>query len=216
MRRLRTEYVDLFWLHVWDVVTPAEEVLQTLGDLVRAGRIRYFGLSNVPAWYVAKMATLAGVHGVPAPIALQLEYSLTERAIEHEHLPAAREFGLGVLPWSPLAGGFLAGKYRREDFAGVEKRAAPELPTATDNDSNAASSDDGRLSGSNPFGRLEIHRSQLAGPRRPAKPGGRNRTSAGSGGLGLGVLSAGYLVGPDRREPAGAARRQHRVPRRQA
>lgn len=128
LRRLQTEYIDLYWLHHWDQVTPVEEVLQTLGDLVRAGRIRYFGFSNVPAWYAAQAATLAQVHGVPGPIALQLEYSLAERGIEREHLGAARQFGLGVTPWSPLAGGFLTGKYSREDRSG------------------------GRLGGPNPFG----------------------------------------------------------------
>ena len=131
LRRLKTDYVDLFWMHVWDAVTPADEVLQTLGDLVRAGKIRYFGLSNVPAWYAAQMATLARTHGVPAPIALQLQYSLAERSIEHEHVPAAREFGLGIVPWSPLAAGLLTGKYAQDD------------PTATA---------DARLSGPNPFG----------------------------------------------------------------
>ena len=114
LKRLGTDYIDLYWMHVWDRVTPVQEVLQSLGDMVRAGKIRYFGFSDVPAWYAAKAATLASVHGVPGPIALQLEYSLVERSIEREHLPAAREFGLGVCPWSPLAGGFLAGKYERE------------------------------------------------------------------------------------------------------
>jgi aryl-alcohol dehydrogenase-like predicted oxidoreductase len=113
LRRLRTDYVDLYWMHVWDKVTPVEEVLQSLGDLVRAGAIRYFGLSDVPAWYAARAATLAAAHGVPGPIALQLEYSLTERAIEREHVPAALELGLGITPWSPLSAGFLAGKYHR-------------------------------------------------------------------------------------------------------
>ena len=131
LRRLRSDYIDLYWLHHWDMVTPVEEVLQTLGDLVRAGKIRYFGFSNVPAWYAAKAATLAAAHGVPGPIALQLEYSLVERGIEREHIPAAHELGLGITPWSPLAAGFLAGKYQRED-EGV--------------------SGEGRLSGSNPFG----------------------------------------------------------------
>ena len=131
LRRLQTDYVDLYWLHAWDMVTPVEEVLQTLGDLVRAGKIRYFGFSDIPAWYATKAATLAQAHGIPGPIALQLEYSLVERSIEREHLPAARECGLGVLPWSPLAAGFLAGKYPRE------------APKATG---------EGRLSGSNPFG----------------------------------------------------------------
>jgi len=131
LRRLRTDYIDLYWLHTWDVVTPVEEVLQTFGDLVRAGKIRYFGLSNVPAWYVAQAATLASAHAVPGPIALQLEYSLVDRSIEREHVPAARALGLGITPWSPLAAGFLAGKYQRED------------PKATS---------DSRLSGPNPFG----------------------------------------------------------------
>lgn len=113
LRRLKTDYLDLYWLHVYDSVTPVEEVLQSLGDLVRAGKIRYFGLSDVPAWYATKMATLAQVHGVPGPIALQLEYSLGERNIEREHVPAALECGMGITPWSPLAAGFLAGKYSR-------------------------------------------------------------------------------------------------------
>lgn len=150
LRRLRTNYVDLFWVHVWDMVTPAEELLQTLGTLVREGKIRYFGLSNVPAWYAAKMATLAAAHGVPGPIALQFWYSLTQRDIEREHLPLAREFGMGVQPWSPLSGGFLTGKYNREEHqAGA---SAPKLPNAAATDDAAAPGPEGRLSGSNPFG----------------------------------------------------------------
>lgn len=127
--RLRTDYLDLYWLHVYDMVTPVEEVLQTLGDLVRSGRIRYFGLSDMPAWYATKMATLAQAYHVPGPVAMQLEYSLVARQLEAEHRPAAADSGLGLVPWSPLAGGFLAGKYRR----GEEHRTP------------------GRLSGSNPF-----------------------------------------------------------------
>jgi len=114
LRRLRTDYVDLYWMHVWDMVTPVEEVLQSLGDLVRSGKIRYFGFSDVPAWYAARAATLAAAHAIPGPVALQLEYSLVERSIEREHIPAAHECGLGVTPWGPLASGFLTGKYRRE------------------------------------------------------------------------------------------------------
>jgi aryl-alcohol dehydrogenase-like predicted oxidoreductase len=114
LKRLKTDYVDLFWMHAWDRVTPVEEVLKSLGDLVSAGKIRYFAFSDVPAWYAASAATRAQVQNVPGPIALQLEYSLTERAIEREHIPAARELGLGIMPWSPLAAGFLAGKYHRD------------------------------------------------------------------------------------------------------
>ena len=131
LRRLGTDYIDLYWLHVWDRVSPAEEVLQGLGDLVRAGKIRYFGFSDVPAWFAAQAAALATAHGRPGPVAMQLEYSLVERSIEREHVPAAQALGLGVVPWSPLAGGFLAGKYRREE---------------------SGASGDGRLGGSNPFG----------------------------------------------------------------
>ena len=114
LRRLGTDYVDLYWVHVWDSVTPAEELLQSMTDLVRAGKIRYFGLSDVPAWYAARMATLAQAHNVPGPIALQLVYSLVARTIEHEHVPAARALGLGITPWSPLGAGFLTGKYTRD------------------------------------------------------------------------------------------------------
>lgn len=114
LKRLGMDYVDLYWLHAWDRVTPVEEVVETLSDLVRAGKIRYYAFSDVPAWYVARAVTLAECHSLPKPIALQLEYSLVERTIEREHVPAARELGLGVCPWSPLASGFLAGKYKRD------------------------------------------------------------------------------------------------------
>jgi aryl-alcohol dehydrogenase-like predicted oxidoreductase len=113
LRRLQTDYIDLYWMHVWDGVTPVEEVMASMNDLVRSGKVRYFGFSDVPAWYAARAQTLAQfAHSEPA-IALQLEYSLVERNIEREHIPAAREFGMGICPWSPLAGGFLAGKYKR-------------------------------------------------------------------------------------------------------
>ena len=114
LRRLKTDYIDLFWMHVWDQVTPVEEVMQSMADLVRTGKIRYFGFSDVPAWYAASAAMLARSQGLPSPIALQMPYSLIERGIEREHVPAAREFGMGITPWSPLAAGFLAGKYTRD------------------------------------------------------------------------------------------------------
>lgn len=113
LRRLRTDYVDLYWLHAWDTITPVEEVVSTLNDLVRQGKIRYYGFSDTPAWYVARAYTLAEKGGNDPLIALQLEYSLVERNIEREHIPAAQELGLGICPWSPLASGFLTGKYNR-------------------------------------------------------------------------------------------------------
>jgi len=119
LRRLQTDYVDLYWLHAWDTVTPAEEVLSTLNDLVREGKIRHFGFSDTPAWYVARAQTLAQVQGKEPLIALQLEYSLAERNIEREHIPVAQELGIAVCPWSPLASGLLSGKYRREGNSGT-------------------------------------------------------------------------------------------------
>jgi aryl-alcohol dehydrogenase-like predicted oxidoreductase len=114
LRRLRTDYVDLYWLHAWDTITPVEEVVSTFDDLVRAGKIRHYGFSDTPAWYAARAHTLAEKEGKERLIALQLEYSLVERNIEREHIPAAQELGLAVCPWSPLGGGFLSGKYKRE------------------------------------------------------------------------------------------------------
>jgi aryl-alcohol dehydrogenase-like predicted oxidoreductase len=119
LKRLQTDYIDLYWLHAWDTVTPVEEVVSTLNDLVRQGKIRHFGFSDTPAWYVARAQTIAELQGKERLIALQLEYSLVERNIEREHIPVAQELGIGILPWSPLAGGFLAGKYKRSGNTGV-------------------------------------------------------------------------------------------------
>ena len=118
LRRLKTDYIDLYWLHAWDTVTRVEEVVSTLNDLVREGKILHYGFSDTPAWYVARAHTLAEKEGKEPLAALQLEYSLVERTIEREHIPVAQELGLAVCPWSPIAGGFLAGKYRREGNTG--------------------------------------------------------------------------------------------------
>jgi aryl-alcohol dehydrogenase-like predicted oxidoreductase len=112
MKRLNTDYIDLYWLHAWDKVTPVEEVLSTIDALVRAGKVRHFGLSDVPAWYGARAQTIAELRGTEKIAAFQLEYSLAERSIEREHIPVAQELGIGLCPWSPLASGFLSGKYR--------------------------------------------------------------------------------------------------------
>ncbi len=113
LRRLGTDYGDLYWLHVWDGVTPAEELVETVAGFTRAGKIRFYGLSDCPAWYATRVAGLAEARGLPGPIAMQLPYSLVDRAIEAEHLPAAHALGMAVTPWSPLAFGFLTGKHRR-------------------------------------------------------------------------------------------------------
>lgn len=122
LRRLATDCIDLYWMHAWDMVTPVDEVMRTLDDLVRDGMVRHVGFSDVPAWYTARAQTLAELRGLEPVVALQLEYSLVERNIERELVPAAQELGLGLTPWSPLAGGFLAGKYPRE--GGGEGRLA--------------------------------------------------------------------------------------------
>ena len=118
LRRLQTDYIDLYWLHAWDKVTPVEEVISTFNDLVREGKIRHYGFSNTPAWYIARAQTLAEKEGKERLIALQPEYSLVERNIEREHIPVAQELGIGICPWSPLASGFLSGKYKREGSTG--------------------------------------------------------------------------------------------------
>jgi aryl-alcohol dehydrogenase-like predicted oxidoreductase len=115
LARLGTDYLDLYWQHNWDQHTPLEETISTLDDLVRAGKVRYVGLSDTPAWAVARMATLAEWRGWTPLAAVQLEYSLLERTSEGELFGAARELGLGVLPWSPLANGVLTGKYTRQN-----------------------------------------------------------------------------------------------------
>ena len=125
LKRLGTDYIDLYWMHIWDGVTPAEEVVQTLGDLVRSGKIRYYGLSDMPAWFGMKAATIASERRIPAPVACQLEYSLIARDVETEHFPAAREAGMSIVPWSPLAGGLLSGKYRREGAQAAGRLAGP-------------------------------------------------------------------------------------------
>jgi aryl-alcohol dehydrogenase-like predicted oxidoreductase len=124
LRRLQTDYIDLYWMHAWDRKTPVEEVLLTMNDLVRSGKIRYYGLSDVPSWYIAKMHTLAQQQGLHPPIALQLEYSLVERSIEYEFIDAAAELGLGICPWSPLGGGILTGKYKRDKLDGLGRLGA--------------------------------------------------------------------------------------------
>jgi aryl-alcohol dehydrogenase-like predicted oxidoreductase len=114
LRRLRTDRVDLYQVHAWDAHTPLEETLSTLDDLVRQGKARYVGLSNFAGWQVTKATCLQCHHGWAPFVTIQPQYSLVTRDIEREVLPAALDAGLGVLPWGPLGGGFLSGKYRRD------------------------------------------------------------------------------------------------------
>ncbi|MFD3589268.1 aldo/keto reductase [Streptomyces sp. NPDC058683] len=124
LRRLRTDYIDLYWLHNHDWATPVEETLRTLDDLVTAGKIRYVGFSDTPAWFTAKAHTTALLRGWTPVTALQMEYSLLERTIEGELIPLAQDAGMGLLPWSPLKNGYLSGKYRRGRAAPADTRRA--------------------------------------------------------------------------------------------
>jgi len=119
LRRLRTDYIDLYYLHIWDKHTPIEETVAAMHDLVQAGKVRYLGISDTPAWKTAQAQLLAQFRGWAPFIALQIEYSLAERTVEGELIPMARELGLGVVPWSPLASGRLSGKYTRENAGNV-------------------------------------------------------------------------------------------------
>ncbi|MEB1529097.1 aldo/keto reductase [Xanthomonas sp. WHRI 7945] len=124
LKRLRTDYLDLLYLHIWDDTTPVEEVMRGFDDLVRAGKIVYAGISDTPAWQVARMQTLADLRGWSPLVALQIEYSLAQRTVEAELVPMAEALGLAVLAWSPLTMGILTGKYSRQDLAAVQRRAA--------------------------------------------------------------------------------------------
>ena len=115
LRRLQTDYIDLYWLHIWDRNTPIEETMAALDDLVRAGKVRYIGVSDTPAWKVAEANLIARFRGWSSFIGLQIEYSLLQRTVEQDLVPMAEEFGLGITPWSPLAGGALSGKYTRSN-----------------------------------------------------------------------------------------------------
>jgi aryl-alcohol dehydrogenase-like predicted oxidoreductase len=124
LRRLNTDYLDLYWLHNWDRNTPIEETMRTLDDLVRAGKIRYIGFSNTPAWVTAQAQTTAVLRGWTSLIALQVEYSLLARTVEGELAPLAQQQGMALVPWGPLKGGFLSGKYRRGAEVTDSARAA--------------------------------------------------------------------------------------------
>lgn len=116
LKKLGTDYIDLLYLHVWDFTTPVEEVLRGLDDLVRQGKVLYLGISDTPAWQVSRMQAIADLRGWSPLVALQVEYSLAERTTERDLIPMAQEMGLGVIPWSPLAGGVLTGKYKQSDL----------------------------------------------------------------------------------------------------
>ncbi len=111
LKRLKTDHIDLYWVHAWDYTTPEEEILRALDDMVRAGKILYIGISDTPAWIVSRMNAIAELRGWTQFVALQIKYSLLERTVERELLPMARKLDLAVTPWAVLGGGILSGKY---------------------------------------------------------------------------------------------------------
>jgi aryl-alcohol dehydrogenase-like predicted oxidoreductase len=139
LKRLGTDYVDLYWLHAWDFMTPVEEVMRALDDLVRAGKVLYVGLSDAPAWVIAQANTHAAAHGLSPFIATQAEYSLVEHTADREIVPMAKALDIGVLGWSPLASGLLTGKYAANvgtstaNGGGKRLDAAPFVPRSERN-----------------------------------------------------------------------------------
>ena len=130
LRRLQTDYIDLYWLHVWDPLTPIEETMRALDDLVASGKVRYVGASDTPAWKVAEAQTMARFRGWAPFVALQIEYSLLERTVEGELVPMALEMGLGITPWSPLRSGVLSGKYTRDSAKDAKPGRGPWVAAA--------------------------------------------------------------------------------------
>ncbi|MGA8298407.1 MAG: aldo/keto reductase [Terriglobales bacterium] len=122
LRRLKTDYIDLYWMHVWDQMTPVEEVMRAFDDLVTQGKVLYIGVSDAPAWWIAQANTLADLRGWTQFIGLQIEYSLIERTVERELIPMAKAFNLGLVAWSPLAGGLLSGKYHSGGAKGKDAK----------------------------------------------------------------------------------------------
>jgi aryl-alcohol dehydrogenase-like predicted oxidoreductase len=116
LSRLRTDYIDLLYLHMWDGGTPVEEILRAMDDLVSAGKVLYLGVSDIPAWQVSRMQAIAELRGRAPLVALQIPYSLVERTVERDLIPMAETMGLGVVLWSPLGSGVLTGKYTRADL----------------------------------------------------------------------------------------------------
>ena len=128
LKRLNTDYIDLFWLHAWDFTTPIEEVMRSLDDLVRQGKVLYIGISDTPAWIVSQANTLARCYGWTPFVALQIEYNLIQRTPERDLLPMAQHEGMAVTPWSPLGAGVLTGKYNQSSNNGNDKRLTNEIP----------------------------------------------------------------------------------------
>jgi len=131
LKRLNTEYIDLLWVHIWDYMTPIEEVMRSLDDLIRSGKVLYIGISDAPAWIASRANTISELRGWSYFIGLQIMYSLIERTPERELLSMARSLDIGVTAWSPLGMGVLAGKYNKDNKNKEPKRFDPNHPMAS-------------------------------------------------------------------------------------
>jgi aryl-alcohol dehydrogenase-like predicted oxidoreductase len=121
LKRMKTDYIDLLYLHIWDNLTPVDEILRGMDDLISQGKVQYLGISDTPAWVVSKANTLAELRGWSQFIGLQVEYSLVQRTVERELIPMAEHYNMTVLPWAPLAGGALSGKYLRGERGRIKE-----------------------------------------------------------------------------------------------
>ncbi|HZI70850.1 MAG TPA: aldo/keto reductase, partial [Nitrososphaeraceae archaeon] len=146
LKRLNTDYIDLYWVHAWDALTPIEEMMRALDDMVRSGKILYIGISDAPAWIVSQVNTVANLKGWTEFTGLQIEYSLIERTPERELLPMAVALNIGVTAWSPLGGGVLTGKYNKSNKEQQQK-------TQQQNTSSSSSTTDMAQEGNS---RLEV------------------------------------------------------------
>lgn len=130
LKRLNTDFVDIFWLHAWDSLTPTDEILRGLDDLVRSGKVNYIAISDTPAWQVSRANTMAELRGWNSFIGLQVEYSLLQRTPERDLIPMAKEMGLALTPWAPMAGGALSGKYLKGEQGRVKDNSARRSETS--------------------------------------------------------------------------------------
>src|ERR1700688_2911720 len=145
LKRLQTDYIDLYWVHMWDQITPVEEVMRGLDDLIRQGKVLHVGISDAPAWWIAQANTLAQLRGWSPFVGLQIEYSLIERTVERELIPMAKALNIGVTAWSPLAGGVLTGKYHGHGGSSVSPGEQARMNTDMAKDFMAETERAGRI-----------------------------------------------------------------------
>lgn len=151
LKRLNTDYIDLYWVHAWDALTPIEEMMRALDDMVRSGKILYIGISDAPAWIVSQVNTIANLKGWTEFTGLQIEYSLIERTPERELLPMADALNIGVTAWSPLGGGVLTGKYNKSNKEQQQQKTQQQNTSSSSSTTDIAQEGNSRLEVQNEF-----------------------------------------------------------------